>query len=79
MPKTMPLVAWHPWTDVRHRNDIRNLNISYPFGTMPCKWTLKIRQSYYAASLYIDNLIGKLLREIDPINTVVLLTSDHGK
>ncbi|CAH0717429.1 unnamed protein product, partial [Brenthis ino] len=78
MPKNMPLVAWHPWTDVRHRDDIKNLNISYPYGTMPSKWTLKIRQNYYAASLYIDTLIGKLMKHIDQRNTIVVLTSDHG-
>lgn len=79
MPKNMPLVAWHPWTDVRHRDDIKNLNISYPFGTMPSKWTLKIRQSYYAASLYIDTLVGKLMKHIDQKNTIVVFTSDHGE
>nr|XP_026491769.1 iduronate 2-sulfatase [Vanessa tameamea] len=78
IPKNMPIVAWHPWTDVRHRDDIRSLNISFPFGTMPPKWTLKIRQNYFAASLYVDDLIGKLMRHIDLSNTIVALTSDHG-
>ncbi|XP_050363000.1 iduronate 2-sulfatase [Nymphalis io] len=78
IPKRMPVVAWHPWTDVRHRDDINNLNISFPFGTMPPKWTLKIRQNYYAALLYIDDLIGNLLKNIDLSNTIVVLTSDHG-
>ncbi|XP_045763330.1 iduronate 2-sulfatase [Maniola jurtina] len=77
MPKGMPSVAWHPWTDVRHRDDIAALNISFPFGTMPPKWALRIRQSYYAASLYVDDLIGRLIRHVDN-NTIVVLTSDHG-
>ncbi|KAJ0179161.1 hypothetical protein K1T71_004873 [Dendrolimus kikuchii] len=77
-PKDMPLVAWNPWTDIRSREDIRRLNISFPFGTMPSKWTLKIRQSYYAAALYVDHLIGKLMLHVDTRKTVIVLTSDHG-
>ncbi|XP_014364471.2 iduronate 2-sulfatase [Papilio machaon] len=77
-PDNMPLVAWHPWRDVRKRDDIRQLNISYPMGIMPPKWTIRIRQSYYAAALYIDNLIGKLMRYVNNSNTIVVLTSDHG-
>ncbi|XP_023939159.1 iduronate 2-sulfatase [Bicyclus anynana] len=77
MPIEMPLVAWHPWSDVRHRDDIKALNISFPFGTMPTKWSLKIRQSYYAASLYVDDLIGQLMGHVDN-DTIVVLTSDHG-
>ncbi|CAH2063683.1 unnamed protein product, partial [Iphiclides podalirius] len=74
----MPLVAWHPWCDVRKRDDIRTLNISYPLGTMPPEWTIKIRQSYYAASIYIDYLIGTLMQYVNTSNTIVVLTSDHG-
>ncbi|XP_049865291.1 iduronate 2-sulfatase [Pectinophora gossypiella] len=77
-PAAMPLVAWHPWTDVRQRDDIKSLNIDFPMGTMPKKWTLKIRQSYYAAALYIDDLIGKLLSYVDMKKTIIVLTSDHG-
>ncbi|XP_063530604.1 iduronate 2-sulfatase [Cydia strobilella] len=78
LPKTMPTVAWHPWTDVRHRDDIARLNISFPFGTMPHEWTLKIIQSYYAAAIYVDDLIESLMQHVDLKNTVVVLTSDHG-
>ncbi|KAL4704127.1 hypothetical protein ACJJTC_003412, partial [Scirpophaga incertulas] len=78
IPKQMPLVAWHPWTDVRHRDDIERLNITFPFGTMPSKWTLKIKRSYYASLAYIDHLIGKLLAHVNLNNTLVVLTSDHG-
>jgi len=43
---------------------------------------LLIRQSYYAAVSYIDDLVGQLLAQIDDLglrdNTVVVLTSDHG-
>lgn len=78
MPVDMPTVAWHPWTDVRHRDDISRLNISYPFGTMPHEWSLRIKQSYHAAAMYIDDLIGLLMKHVDLRKTVVVLTSDHG-
>ncbi|XP_050681563.1 iduronate 2-sulfatase [Leptidea sinapis] len=77
-PESVPIVAWHPWTDIRRRDDMKRLNISFPFGTMPPEWTLKIRQSYYAASLYVDALIGQLLKYVDKTNTVIVITSDHG-
>ncbi|XP_059059979.1 iduronate 2-sulfatase isoform X2 [Achroia grisella] len=73
-PTGTPSVAWHPWTDVRHRDDIKRLNISFPYGTMPPEWTLKIRQSYYAAATYVDDLIGELMAVINKNNTIVVLT-----
>lgn len=36
-PFNLPTVAWNPWTDVRRRDDISRLNISFPFGQMPGK------------------------------------------
>lgn len=45
---------------------------------MPLEWTKKIVQNYNAAVTYIDDLIGQLLKEIDD-NTIIVLTSDHGK
>jgi hypothetical protein len=79
IPKDLPMVAWHPWTDLRHRDDIKRLNISFPFGIMPDKWTLKIKQGYYAAARYIDDLVGDLVTHVDLNNTILVLTSDHGK
>lgn len=79
MSADIPLVSWHPWTDVRRRDDIARLNISFPLGTMPLDWSIKIRQSYYAAAAYIDDLIGELISYIDRRNTIVVLTSDHGQ
>uniref|UniRef100_A0A2A4K7B3 Sulfatase N-terminal domain-containing protein n=1 Tax=Heliothis virescens TaxID=7102 RepID=A0A2A4K7B3_HELVI len=78
MSPDIPLVSWHPWTDVRRRDDIARLNISFPLGTMPYEWSLRIRQSYYAAAAYVDDLIGELLSYVDRRNTIVVLTSDHG-
>lgn len=77
-PPTLPTVAWNPWTDIRDREDIRNLNLSFPFGHMPDIWSLKIKQSYFASISYIDDLLGKILEHIDFDNTIVVLTGDHG-
>ena len=30
-PKNMPSVAWNPWLDLRKRDDIHALNLSFPF------------------------------------------------
>jgi iduronate 2-sulfatase len=34
-PTNFPEVAWNPWTDLRMREDVKNLNISFPFGAIP--------------------------------------------
>lgn len=34
-PPGLPSVAWNPWTDIRRRDDIGYLNISFPYGRMP--------------------------------------------
>jgi iduronate 2-sulfatase len=34
-PINFPEVAWNPWTDLRMREDVKNLNISFPFGAIP--------------------------------------------
>ncbi|CAK1551588.1 unnamed protein product [Leptosia nina] len=78
IPPRLPTVAWQPWTDVRRRDDIKRLNITFPFGIMPPEWTLKMKQSYFAASLYVDSLIGKLLDRVDLRKSIIVLTSDHG-
>lgn len=77
-PSLLSTVAWNPWTDLRERDDISALNISFPFGSMPDDVTKKIIQSYDSSVTYIDDLIGKLLSYIDS-NTIIVLTSDHGK
>lgn len=71
-------MAWNPWIDVRQRDDVASLNISFPFGQMLNNFTLKIIQSYNAAVTYIDDLIGQLLLSINRSNTIVMLISDHG-
>ncbi|XP_054267443.1 iduronate 2-sulfatase isoform X1 [Macrosteles quadrilineatus] len=81
-PGQLPSVAWNPWTDIRKRDDIASLNISFPYGRMPDEWTHLIRQSYYAAVSYIDHLVGNLLKELHKSklyeNTIIVLIGDHG-
>lgn len=76
-PALLPAVAWNPWTDIREREDVAALNVSFPFGPMPDQMTRKIIQSYNAATTYIDDLIGQVLKQVDT-NTIVIFTSDHG-
>lgn len=76
-PSLLPKVAWNPWNDIRNRDDIKALNISFPFGNVPDGTIKRIIQHYNAAVTYIDDLIGDLLKSIDK-NTIVVLIGDHG-
>lgn len=76
-PSLLPTVAWNPWTDIRWRDDMKLLNISFPFGPMPDEITKKIIQAYNAATTYIDDLFGQLVQNVDD-NTIIILTGDHG-
>ncbi|XP_053328876.1 iduronate 2-sulfatase [Spea bombifrons] len=82
IPKNLPLVAYNPWTDIRKREDVQALNISFPFGPIPKNFQLQIRQSYYASVSYMDSQIGELLDEVENLellnNTVIVFVSDHG-
>lgn len=78
VPYDLPTVAFNPYTDIRHRSDVRALNISFPFGPMPHPYGMRLRQAYYAAVSYVDDLIGDLLSAVDLNETVVVLTGDHG-
>lgn len=35
VPKLLPPVAYNPWTDVRQREDVQKLNVSFPYGPIP--------------------------------------------
>lgn len=74
----MPSVSWNPWLDVKSRDDIKKLNITFPFGIMPKQMIMRIIQNYNAATTYIDDLIGHLLRKIELNNTIIILVGDHG-
>ena len=77
-----PDVAWNPWTDVRSRHDVAGLNLTFPQGRMPPLFARRIRQHYYAATSYVDDLIGRVLEAAaltsNGRETVVSLISDHG-
>lgn len=76
-PIDIPDVAWNPYNDLRERDDFKALNVSFPFGPVPSEFAARLRQHYYAAVSYIDDLIGGVLALVDYSNTIVILTSDH--
>ncbi|KAB7497465.1 Iduronate 2-sulfatase [Armadillidium nasatum] len=79
-PKGLPLVAWNPWNDLRRRDDISSLNVSFPFGPIPDFYSKYIRQGYYAATSYTDSLIGPIValtKQLFP-NTIIVFMADHG-
>lgn len=82
VPTLLPPVAYNPWTDVRRRDDVQKLNISFPYGPIPKDFQLRIRQHYYAAVSYMDAQVGRLLSTLDELglanHTMVVFTSDHG-
>jgi iduronate 2-sulfatase len=77
-PFDLPSVSWAPFNDLREREDVRSLNISFPYGPIPSEFSARIRQHYYASVSYVDNLIGRILEVTDLSNTIVVITSDHG-
>ena len=50
--------------------------------TVSDEYARKLIHGYYASISYIDNLIGKLIRELESLdldkNTMVILWGDHG-
>ncbi|KAF0305434.1 Iduronate 2-sulfatase [Amphibalanus amphitrite] len=81
-PLGLPEVAWNPWMDLRRRHDVAQLNISFPYGPMPEFFSRSVRQGYYAAVSYADDLLGRVLAALadsgQAARTVVLLAGDHG-
>ncbi|KAG8448137.1 hypothetical protein GDO86_015291 [Hymenochirus boettgeri] len=82
IPKKLPLVAYNPWADIRKRDDVQTLNISFPYGPIPEDFQLLIRQSYYASVSYLDDQIGQLLNALEGLglsnDTIIVFASDHG-
>ncbi|KAM9741629.1 iduronate 2-sulfatase [Menidia menidia] len=82
VPRLLPPVAYNPWTDVRKRDDVQRLNISFPYGPIPKDFQLRIRQHYYAAVSYMDAQVGRLLSTLDDLgladSTLIVFASDHG-
>ncbi|XP_068553479.1 iduronate 2-sulfatase [Anas acuta] len=82
VPKKLPSVAYNPWMDIRQRDDVKALNVSFPYGPLPDDFQRQIRQSYYAAVSYLDMQVGRLLNALDDVglssSTMVVFTADHG-
>uniref|UniRef100_UPI00358F140C iduronate 2-sulfatase n=1 Tax=Myxine glutinosa TaxID=7769 RepID=UPI00358F140C len=82
VPPGLPPIAYNPWMDIRARDDVAALNVSFPYGPLPKHFQKRIRQSYYAAVSYIDAEVGRLLSVLDKTglsrNTIIAFTSDHG-
>ncbi|XP_071981410.1 iduronate 2-sulfatase isoform X2 [Engystomops pustulosus] len=82
IPKNLPSVAYNPWTDIRKREDVQALNISFPYGPIPPHFQRLIRQSYFASVSYLDSQVGQLLSAVKNLgladDTIIVLASDHG-
>ena len=78
VPYDLPNVAFNPYNDIRNRDDMKKINISYPFGPIPRDTAALIRQHYYASITYVDDLIGHLIKSVDLNSTIIVLTADHG-
>ena len=65
-----------------YRDDVASLNLDFPFGKMSSNFSRQILQHYYAATTYVDSLIGDVLNELSKSgheqNTIITLLSDHG-
>ncbi|KAI4883968.1 hypothetical protein NFI96_006645, partial [Prochilodus magdalenae] len=81
-PRKTSDVAYNTWTDIREREDVQALNLSFPYGPIPKDFQLRIRQHYFASVSYMDAQVGKVLQALDDLglskDTVVVFTSDHG-
>ena len=75
-PHDAPEWALHNWGELRHYSGIPEE------GPLDDQLARKLIHGYYAATSYIDSLIGRLLDELDRLslkqNTVVVLFGDHG-
>ncbi|CAK9833681.1 Iduronate 2-sulfatase [Anthophora retusa] len=80
--KNVNHIAYNPWNDLRRREDVASLNLEFPWERIPRSFAKLIIQSYYASVTYIDDLIGKLINQLEMLsmrqNTTVILISDHG-
>ena len=83
LPRNLPTVAYEPWTDLRWRDDIAALNLSFPYQPIPDLYARRIRQSYFAATSFVDSLLGQLLLALENFgfadNTIVVFLGDHGE
>jgi iduronate 2-sulfatase len=73
---SIPGSAFHPFTELRQYYGIPKT------GPVPDSMAITLIHGYYAAVSYADNLVGKLLDELDnqnlSNNTIVVLLGDNG-
>lgn len=50
IPRNLPPVAYNPWTDIRKREDVQALNISFPYGPIPEHFQVCLRQMLHCHS-----------------------------
>ncbi len=71
-----PDLAYH------NSGELRNGYTGVPGGNFPTDYQKELIHGYYAATSYIDAMVGKLLQKLDDLglsdNTIVVLWGDHG-
>ena len=83
IPSRFPWIAWSTYGELRDYPDIADLGVTGEPNTLLPDYVVKdLRRAYYASVSYVDNQIGRLLREIDALgirnNTIIVLIGDHG-
>jgi len=75
-PKDAPELAVRSWRELEGYRDIPS------DGRVPAAKVRQLRHGYYACVSFVDDLVGRLLRELTRLgladNTVVILWGDHG-
>lgn len=59
------------------REDVASSRPGWPWGPLDTSMARRVIQGYYAATTYIDSLVGRILERTDN-NTIIVLLSDHG-
>nr|XP_042904993.1 iduronate 2-sulfatase isoform X2 [Parasteatoda tepidariorum]XP_042905000.1 iduronate 2-sulfatase isoform X3 [Parasteatoda tepidariorum] len=82
IPPRLPKISWNPWMDIREKDDVKNLNVNFPYGPLPEDLQKRIRQAYYSSVSYIDDQIGKILNALEESKfadyTTIVLLGDNG-
>ncbi|XP_071477900.1 iduronate 2-sulfatase-like [Diadema antillarum] len=82
IPAKLPSVAWEDFFTARQRDDMKAMNLSFPYGLIPDDHHALMRQSYYAASTFVDYELGRVLQGLEEAgfanNTIISFVGDHG-
>ena len=82
-PWAMPDIAWSNFHTLRSFENIRELGSHGSINsTLPDWVTKKMRQAYYTCVTYVDDMIGRILWNLNKLglrnNTIVVFLGDHG-